>query len=296
MKIEEALVARLLTGSPSYGARVYPVQAKQGATRPFITYKQVSEAPTHAMGSDPNVHSGRFQVSCWGDTYAAARIAANDAVAALSRYRAAVPLVHWTTVGDSNWTAQFGPTRTAAALTVAGIPLDLIGDADAAHESYFQRKVPWTTNGDKSLAFVIARSSAYAAHLISLTDPAVGNLIALTVDFRVAVPVVSMYAGTLISTVDLGGAYRLTLSTVGGTPVLAAHNNWLTIDPASSTDADEASLYMGDVYAWDVDGITVPGGPMEIFDVFADSRMDLPFDPEALLYHVAQDFLVMWAN
>lgn len=90
MTIEEVLRAQLVAGSPSYGGRVYPVQAAQGTAYPYLTYNQVSEINEHAMGSDPNVLFARWQVSAWGDTYAKAKIAAGDAAAALSRYRATV--------------------------------------------------------------------------------------------------------------------------------------------------------------------------------------------------------------
>lgn len=90
MTIEEVLTAQLLAGTPSYAARVYPVQGAQGAATPYLTYNQVSEVVDHAMGSDPNVSIARWQVSCWGQSYAQAKIAADDARAALSRYRATV--------------------------------------------------------------------------------------------------------------------------------------------------------------------------------------------------------------
>jgi hypothetical protein len=85
--VNEVLQAQLLTGTPSYGTRVYPVQAAQGAAYPFLTYKLVSETVTHAMGEDPNVQISRWQVSAWADRYATAKTAARDAATALSRFR-----------------------------------------------------------------------------------------------------------------------------------------------------------------------------------------------------------------
>jgi len=90
MTIEEVLRTQLVAGAPSYGARAYPVQAAQNAPYPFLTYRQVSEIVMHAMGADPNVQLARWQVSAWGKTYAAAKVAADEAAAALSRYRATV--------------------------------------------------------------------------------------------------------------------------------------------------------------------------------------------------------------
>lgn len=90
MTIEEVLRAQLITGSRTYGSRVYPVRAPQNPTYPFLTYAEISEVVTHAMGADPNVILGRWQVSAFGLTYLATKAAKNDAIAALSRYRATV--------------------------------------------------------------------------------------------------------------------------------------------------------------------------------------------------------------
>ena len=90
MTIEEALCARLVAQVASVGGRVYPVQAAQNTPYPFLTYAQVSEVNHEAFGATVNAVHARWQVTAWGKTYADAKIAADQAVTALSRYRATV--------------------------------------------------------------------------------------------------------------------------------------------------------------------------------------------------------------
>src|SRR6185295_8244615 len=73
---------------------------------------------------------------------------------------AIAPLIEWSTVGDSDWTNVGTPTRTAAATTVNGIPLDLIGDNDGAATEYTFRRMYFTKNGDKIIDVLVKRSSA----------------------------------------------------------------------------------------------------------------------------------------
>jgi len=90
MTIEEVLCARLQAQVASVGSRVYPVRAAQNTAYPFVTYAQVSEVSTHAFGADVNVLQARWQVNAFGKSYADAKVAADQASAALSRYRATV--------------------------------------------------------------------------------------------------------------------------------------------------------------------------------------------------------------
>ncbi len=90
MTIEEVLSAQLVAQVSSVGGRVFPVRAAQDSPYPFLTYNEVSEVNHEAFGVTVNVVHGRWQVSAWGLRYADAKIAADQAVAALSRYRATV--------------------------------------------------------------------------------------------------------------------------------------------------------------------------------------------------------------
>ena len=90
MTIEEVLCARLVAQVASVGGRVFPVRAAQDTPYPFLTYSEVSEQSHEAFGVTVNVVHGRWQVSAWGKTYADAKIAADQANAALGRYRATV--------------------------------------------------------------------------------------------------------------------------------------------------------------------------------------------------------------
>lgn len=90
MTIEEVLYARLVAQVASVGGRVYPVHADQDTAYPFLTYAQVSEVNHEAFGVTVNVVHARFQVGAWGTSSADVKVAADQVVAALSRYRATV--------------------------------------------------------------------------------------------------------------------------------------------------------------------------------------------------------------
>jgi len=53
--------------------RVYPDVAPAGVSRPFVTYQQVGGQAITFIGREvPSAQNGRFQVSVWADTRAAA--------------------------------------------------------------------------------------------------------------------------------------------------------------------------------------------------------------------------------
>jgi hypothetical protein len=160
-------------------------------------------------------------------------------------------LIHWTTVGDTPaWTLSGTPTRTAAAITVNGIPLDLIGDDDAGSIEGFGRTFSFTTNGHKRFSFLMARSSAYAAHVINVVEDAYSQRrLSLVINFTVATPVVTVNgAGALLSCVAEDTGWRVTALLFD---VVASHVMRVQVQPAAAVAADTAQFYLGDIRAFD---------------------------------------------
>jgi hypothetical protein len=174
----------------------------------------------------------------------------NFSTAATVRHRgwASVPIIDWATVGDADWTNVGTPTRSAAATTSNGIPLDLIGDDDGAVTEYTYRSLIFTANADKVFSFLVKRSSVYAAHVVKVNDQTTGtDRIIVTIDFSAATPVVTATLGSVISTVAEGTGFRITALAAG---VIAANTNRVIVFPANGGAADTAAFYIGDIQAW----------------------------------------------
>ncbi len=90
MTIEEALYS-YLKGYAGLAAlvstRIYPLILPQDSTFPAVTYQRISGPRIHTMGNDPGLAYPRFQVSCWGKTYASAKAVAAQVIAALQNQR-----------------------------------------------------------------------------------------------------------------------------------------------------------------------------------------------------------------
>lgn len=56
----------------------------------MAVYALISETTYHAFGTDPNVRTARFSVTCYGAIYADAKTAVDQVCAQLERYRATV--------------------------------------------------------------------------------------------------------------------------------------------------------------------------------------------------------------
>ncbi|MFO7905801.1 MAG: DUF3168 domain-containing protein [Pirellulaceae bacterium] len=55
------------------GGRVYPTVAPQDADYPMVVYQRISTARFNSVDGDQAKARVRFQVSCWGMTYADAK-------------------------------------------------------------------------------------------------------------------------------------------------------------------------------------------------------------------------------
>lgn len=65
------------------GTRVYPVIAPQNAQYPCIVYQRISG--TEQMGTT-QIREARYQLSCWGETFASAQAVATQVRAALEEW------------------------------------------------------------------------------------------------------------------------------------------------------------------------------------------------------------------
>lgn len=83
----EALFANLSTLGTAAGTRIYPIRLPEKVTLPAVTYQQVSAPKYHTQSGPSSVHSPRFQLNCWAETYLAAEQLAQEFVLALDGYQ-----------------------------------------------------------------------------------------------------------------------------------------------------------------------------------------------------------------
>lgn len=89
MELGEALYSQLSGTSDLtdlVSTRIYPSVAAQCASLPYVIFFQISNMGHHAMNSDPNIQSPRWQVSTWSETYSNARAIAKEVKASLQDY------------------------------------------------------------------------------------------------------------------------------------------------------------------------------------------------------------------
>lgn len=65
------------------GSRVYPQNLPPNPTYPALTYEKISGARHHDIG----FAYPRYQLTCWGKTYGAARGLANTVILEIQRYK-----------------------------------------------------------------------------------------------------------------------------------------------------------------------------------------------------------------
>lgn len=154
---------------------------------------------------------------------------------------------------STGWTTTGTPTRSAAAFTCDdGVPLDLIGDDDAASIEQYQRTVTYPNNGDRTLVFRVKEGTATSG-VISIQDlTAAVTRLRFAITFSAGVPSLTMSVGTLQGTTALGnGVYRFYVRATG---IVAANSNQLRVSPATdlaATTSLTGTMYLGDFLAWD---------------------------------------------
>ncbi len=89
MTIQQAILSLLAdnaTWANLVGTRTYPVQAPQGAAKPYATYRQIAVEKNHAMNGDSGLDMPGFQLNIVASTYATAQQAARAAETALNGF------------------------------------------------------------------------------------------------------------------------------------------------------------------------------------------------------------------
>lgn len=88
-ELEQVLFTRL-TGYSALAAlvstRVYPVEAPQNPTTPYITFQRIDEDVVRGMTEDHGMTAPTIQIDCWGLTYPSVRSVAAQVRAALKRW------------------------------------------------------------------------------------------------------------------------------------------------------------------------------------------------------------------
>ena len=84
--IETDLRTYLVAQVASAGGRVYPAKLPQNPTYPCITYFQVSGPRDYSHDGYSGTTASRYQVSCWGKTYAATKGLAREVIRAVEGY------------------------------------------------------------------------------------------------------------------------------------------------------------------------------------------------------------------
>lgn len=70
MSIEDAIFDRLDNHSGLSGmvaSRIYPDQAPQNPTVPYVTYRRISTGRVSLLATDTDISMPRFQMSAWSD-------------------------------------------------------------------------------------------------------------------------------------------------------------------------------------------------------------------------------------
>ncbi|HET8769626.1 MAG TPA: hypothetical protein VFM71_01465, partial [Gemmatimonadaceae bacterium] len=153
---------------------------------------------------------------------------------------------------STGWTDSNTPTRVAASYSGSGadgVPLDLIGDDDAASTERYFRIVTFTGDAAKAMSFRAKQGSSATSSVEMYDSTAAAVRLRVTITWTAGVPSTAFSVGSLISSTLIGdGVYRFVVLT---TPVTAANSNRIYAEPSAFTVAATGTTYMGDFLAWD---------------------------------------------
>lgn len=91
--LEEAIYARLMAVAALtalVGTRIYPERAPSGATRPYLSYFQVSRVGEVTLGGSGGLTTRRYQLDIWDDSYLGAKALAEQVRLALDSFHGTV--------------------------------------------------------------------------------------------------------------------------------------------------------------------------------------------------------------
>jgi hypothetical protein len=86
MRIEQALFTYLSTAVPLVTSRIYPVEAPQGASTPYIVYSKVSNQRSYSHSGAGKMCKPRFQFSIYSTAYFDGKAIAEQLQTALEAY------------------------------------------------------------------------------------------------------------------------------------------------------------------------------------------------------------------
>ncbi len=108
MTINNAIFSRL-TGfaglSALVSARIYPVNAPQDASMPYVTYQRISNFKIGLLGTDTDISEPRYQIDVYSASYVSCRDVADQVVLAMQRWQgieAGVTVLDTTIENDSD--------------------------------------------------------------------------------------------------------------------------------------------------------------------------------------------------
>lgn len=90
MTIEAEIFTRLTTVTAFddlVAGRVYPLQAPQGVTAPFVVYRQIDAVRDSGMGTDADIVACRIQFDLFAETFDAVKEVQTELRKALQRWR-----------------------------------------------------------------------------------------------------------------------------------------------------------------------------------------------------------------
>jgi len=82
VSIEKAVKTALTNASIS----AWPVEAKQGATLPYVVYRRISTMRNDTLSGAGTIENARIQFNCYGATYSASKTLAAAVNAAIAAY------------------------------------------------------------------------------------------------------------------------------------------------------------------------------------------------------------------
>jgi hypothetical protein len=176
----------------------------------------------------------------------------------------------------TTWVAFNTPTRTAAAVTVAGIVLDLIADVGPSPAGYYQI-VSFTGDGTKVVSIHLKAGTA-ATTYVDIADNTAGFVRhRVTVTWTGGVPSVATESGSgtvfAVEEVFAGsGVYRIAFSVAS---VVAANENRVRVFPSTLTSAT-GSVNAGGVQA---ENASTPGPYVKTTTVAASVVADALYFP-----------------
>jgi hypothetical protein len=150
------------------------------------------------------------------------------------------------------WAQPGSPTRVAAADSVSGVSLDLLGDDDAVNTEGFSRAFTGFVTGVKHLSAFMRAGTAGTTYIRIIDNTAATMRVEAAITWTAGVPSVAMAVGTLLRTENRGGGrYRFVFRTA--TAVVSGNSNSVVIFPAGNVGASTGTTYVGGVMVADAD-------------------------------------------